>query len=246
MKRPLLALLALCALTAMASAQSPCTDVHFENADYTICTAKPGRDDIRLFLKNRDGRIYGGFTSVRQDLAPGKRLVFAMNAGMYQENRNPVGLYVENGKELQRLNLRSGPGNFHMRPNGIFYLNSNGAGVMEAERFNRSGIKPLFATQSGPMLVVDDKIHPKILPTGTSAKLRNGVGVARDGMVYFAISNQPVTFSAFARLFRERLRCPNALFLDGTVSTLYAPENGRESDPFIPLGPMIGVVSGRN
>ena len=63
----------------------------------------------------------------------------------------------------------------------------------------------------------------------------------RDGTTaIFAISDEPVTFYAFARLFRDGLGCANALFLDGSVSSLYAPELGRD-DELTPLGPMIGV-----
>ena len=55
--------------------------------------------------------------------------------------------------------------------------------VMETEAFAKSGRKPDFATQSGPMLVINGKIHPKFSETGTSAKVRNGVGVTASGEV---------------------------------------------------------------
>ena len=98
-----------------------------------------------------------------------------------------------------------------------------------------------FATQSGPLLVVDGKIHPKIKPSGTSAKIRNGVGACDGGAVMFAIADEPVTFDAFARLFRDGLGCNNALFLDGSVSSLYAPELDRD-DELGPIGPIVAVV----
>ena len=78
------------------------------------------------------------------------------------------------------------------------------------------------------MLVVDGHIHPKISADGPSQKIRNGVGVRDDGRVaVFAISERPVTFGAFARLFKDTLGCRNALFLDGSVSSLYAPSMNR-------------------
>jgi prepilin-type processing-associated H-X9-DG protein len=91
------------------------------------------------------------------------------------------------------------------------------------------------------MLVVDGRIHPKITQEGPSRKLRNGVGVSGPKTVIFAISDGPVSFGAFARLFRDRLGCRNALFLDGSVSSLYAPALGRE-DGLRPLGPILGAV----
>jgi uncharacterized protein YigE (DUF2233 family) len=91
------------------------------------------------------------------------------------------------------------------------------------------------------MLILDGKIHPKIKPDGTSLKIRNGVGACEGGVVVFAIADEPVTFDAFARLFRDGLGCQNALFLDGSVSSLYAPELSRD-DELTPIGPIVGVV----
>ena len=112
---------------------------------------------------------------------------------------------------------------------------------METSRFLKSGLHPEYATQSGPMLVIDGALHPKIEASGTSEKIRNGVGVRDGHIVIFAISDEPVTFYQFATLFRDRLHCPNALFLDGSVSSLYAPDVGRD-DTLLPLGPIVGVV----
>jgi prepilin-type processing-associated H-X9-DG protein len=101
-------------------------------------------------------------------------------------------------------------------------------------------VRPNFASQSGPMLVVNGKIHPKFSPNGTSRKLRNGVGVDDGGTVHFVISDGAVTFWEFATLFKDELKTRNALFFDGSVSSLYAPELGR-NDGFLPLGPMVGA-----
>jgi uncharacterized protein YigE (DUF2233 family) len=94
------------------------------------------------------------------------------------------------------------------------------------------------------MLVINGRIHPKISQQGTSRKIRNGVGVQNPNTVVFAISNEPVTFYEFASLFRDVLNCPNALFLDGSISSLYAPQLNRK-DGLLPIGPIIGVVARR-
>ena len=60
-------------------------------------------------------------------------------------------------------------------------------------------------------------------------------------MAVFAISHDPVSFHAFASLFRDKLYCANALFLDGTISSLYAPDLGRTLQ-WLPVGPMLGVT----
>jgi uncharacterized protein YigE (DUF2233 family) len=170
----------------------------------------------------------------------GQTLIFAMNAGMYDVNLRPIGLYIENGRQAKKINRRSGSGNFHLKPNGVFYIDGGKAGVVETEAFVKAGLRPEFATQSGPMLVINGEIHPKFSADGTSAKRRNGVGQCDSGIT-FAISEEGVNFYDFAKLFADGLNCSNALFFDGTVSSLYSTELGR-NDGFVPLGPMVGAV----
>jgi uncharacterized protein YigE (DUF2233 family) len=236
-------LLFACSLEAPARAQStaPCAPLVFENASYTICSFDARRDDIRLYWKGPNGAAYGGFSALADALkTQGRQLRFAMNAGMFETDLSPVGLFIEDGQQKHKVDTRDGASNFHLKPNGVFYVGDGAAGVSETARFLANGPKARYATQSGPMLVVDGRIHPKILPTGTSAKIRNGVGVRDGGSVVFAISEQPVTFYAFAHLFRDALNCPNALFLDGSVSSLFAP-NLKRADALSPIGPIIGV-----
>jgi uncharacterized protein YigE (DUF2233 family) len=237
---PLLAI--LLAVPALAAPRSPCQDMEDDGASYTVCAFDARRDQIRLFLADEKGEVYGSFSSLETALArKGEKLAFAMNAGMYDQDRFPVGLYVEDGRTGKRANTRAGAGNFHMKPNGVFWVEGGRVGVTETHRFLKERLRPAYATQSGPMLVVGGKINPRIHDSGTSEKVRNGVGV-RDGRhAFFVISNGPVTFHAFAHLFRERLKCPDALFLDGSVSSLYAPALSRH-DRFRPMGPIVGVV----
>jgi uncharacterized protein YigE (DUF2233 family) len=232
------------ALAAPLSAQStaPCAPMRFEGANYSVCSFDARRDDIRLYWKGSDGVAYGGFSRLADALkARGRQLRFAMNAGMYETDLSPVGLFVEEGKQQHKVDTREGASNFHLKPNGIFYIGSGAAGVVETSRFISAAPAARYATQSGPMLVIDGRIHPKIQPTGTSAKIRNGVGVRDGALVTFAISEEPVTFYAFARLFRDGLNCPNALFLDGSVSSLFAP-NLKRADALSPMGPIVAVT----
>jgi uncharacterized protein YigE (DUF2233 family) len=209
---------------------------------YTVCTYDARTDKLQLFWRDPEGKPYGGYDTLASSLKQvGKTLAFGMNAGMYHPDSSPVGLYVEEGRQIIPANTRSGAGNFHLKPNGIFYFGRGGAGVMETERFLKAGINADYATQSGPMLVINGAIHPKIEPTGTSEKIRNGVGVKDGHIIVFAISDEPVTFYKFASLFRDTFGCPNALFLDGSISSLYAPALGR-ADRWQPMGPIVGVV----
>ena len=226
-------------------ALAACAPRSFDSAKFTVCAFNPRHDDIRLFWSGGDGKPYGSLSALAAALkAKGERLTFAMNAGMFKEDRSPVGLYVENRLKLHDADTRSGASNFHLKPNGVFWIGDRVAGVTETSRYLANPPAARYATQSGPMLVVDGKIHPKIKPSGTSTKIRNGVGACDGGAVVFAVSDEPVTFDAFARLFRDGLGCQNALFLDGSVSSLYAPEFNRD-DEMGPIGPMVGVVGNR-
>jgi uncharacterized protein YigE (DUF2233 family) len=230
-----------CATATRAQSPAPCAPMRFEDTNYAICSFDARRDDIRLYWKGANGSAYGGFLALSDALkAQGRQLRFAMNGGMFETDLSPVGLFIEDGKQQHKADTREGASNFHLKPNGVFYVGDGVAGVAETTRFLANGPKARYATQSGPMLVIDGRIHPKILPTGTSVKIRNGVGVREGAIVVFAISDAPVTFYAFARLFRDGLNCPNALFLDGSVSSLYAP-NLKRDDALSSIGPIIGV-----
>jgi uncharacterized protein YigE (DUF2233 family) len=234
---PILLLVVACGHAMAAS--SPCGPRAFEGSNYIVCTFDLRAYSLRLFWKDDNAQPYGGFDHLPRRLneAP---IVFAMNAGMYEADLSPVGLYIENGKTLKRANTANGPGNFHLKPNGIFYVSGQEAGVLNTERFLSQKPRAEFATQSGPMLVINGKIHPKILPGSDSRKIRDGVGIRDAHTVVFAISENAVTFWQFAHLFRDGLGSANALFLDGSISSLYAPAL-RRSDTLYPMGPIIAA-----
>ncbi len=228
-------------LAFMTPAQAECRNLVSEGSSYTACSIDVQKQKLGLYNINVEGRPYGDFSSLIDVLSSeNKILTFAMNAGMFDQNLKAIGLYVENGKQLKKLNRRNGAGNFHMKPNGVFYVKGDKAGVMETEAFAKSGIKPDLASQSGPMLVIKGDIHPKISASGTSRKIRNGVGMVDDHTLVFVISNGPVTFYEFASLFQNELACDNALFLDGSISALFSSELGRQ-DGFLPIGPIVGT-----
>jgi uncharacterized protein YigE (DUF2233 family) len=224
-----------------ADASDLCRPFAYGEASYVVCTLDLSRYELKLFLRGEDGEPYGGFGRLTQS-QEGAKLVFAMNGGMYDKDRLPVGLYVEDGRMLKGANTANGRGNFHLKPNGVFYAAGETAGVLETGRYLTLNPKTEIATQSGPMLVIDGRIHPKFSEDGVSRKMRNGVGVRNGHIVVFAISDAPVTFGEFAHLFKDALSCRDALFLDGSVSSLYAPSLNR-SDGYAPLGPIIGAVT---
>ena len=106
---------------------APCQPVTYEHSEYTVCEVDLRRQSVKLFWKKPDGHPYGYLSSLPRALGNhSRRLLFATNGGMYHPDNSPVGLYVEEGRELVRANTSAGPGNFHMRPNGVFYVDRRG------------------------------------------------------------------------------------------------------------------------
>jgi uncharacterized protein YigE (DUF2233 family) len=220
----------------------PCRLMEYERNPYTICEVDPRKHMLRLYWKRPDGTPYAYLSALPRALeGEAGRLLFATNAGMFDPALKPVGLYVEQGRELVHVNTRSGYGNFHMKPNGVFYICGDRAAVAETRAFLKQRPQADLATQSGPMLVINGRLHPRFDRRSTSLKARNGVGVRADGKVIIALSQGEVSFDAFARLFRDGLNCPNALFLDGgSAASLYAPSLNSHGN-ILSLGPMLAV-----
>lgn len=235
--------LATLILSAVATWATPsCDRVLFDGESFTVCRVDPATDDVRLYLDDDTGAKIGTFRRLQDDVEKtGRRLVLAMNAGMYHPDRRPVGLYIEDGVEKTPVVTRKGPGNFGLLPNGVLCLSETGASVLESRVYAADPPSCRHATQSGPMLVIDGRLHPRFIRGGSSKNIRNGVGVTRDGTLVMAISDGAVNFDTFGRLFRDGLDTPNALYLDGRISRLYAPDLDRADGGF-PMGPILAVT----
>lgn len=206
---------------------------------FTVVRVQPAR--LQLFWRNNEGQPLRRLDRLASWLSSqGRTLSFGMNAGMFHADGRPVGLLVVQGRELSPLNLDDGQGNFFVKPNGVFLVDAGGAWVIDAARYaaRRDGVR--LATQSGPLLLQDGVIHVALRPTSASRYVRNGV-CASGGEAVFVISERPVTLHEFASYLRDRLGCRDALYLDGAVSSLYAPALGRR-DRWHDLGPLIATV----
>lgn len=237
-------LLPIIMLTVSACAQAKpskapksfCNEQVFQGSHFTVCDNLSG--GLRLFAAGKGETPVRSFAGLMREV-DADRVAFAMNAGMFDEQDRPIGYAVVDGREVHKLNLRDGPGNFHLKPNGVFIIGCGrvAAMVIPSEAVAELRCKPRFATQSGPMLVIDGKLHPKLQADGQSRLIRNGVGV-RDGKAVFVISESAVSLGKFARFFRDALKTPDALYFDGSVSSLWDPANGRQ-DSHTELGPIV-------
>jgi uncharacterized protein YigE (DUF2233 family) len=223
---------------AAAYQRSWCRMEMFEDSRFTVCDNEGG--ELELFAAGPRQTPLRSFAEVATKVDASK-VAFAMNAGMFDENGRPIGLAIAGrGGFAHKINLRDGPGNFHMKPNGVFEVGIAGnPSVVESAPMPVEVIPVIrLATQSGPLLVYRGKLHPKIEPNGESRLIRNGVGVTAKGRALFVISEDPVSFGKLARFFRDRLHTPNALYFDGSVSSLWDPPDARQ-DSHSQLGPII-------
>jgi len=214
---------------------------------YDCYVADPKRCTIRFFWKDEKThlpiRSLRNLTNMLE--ADGKTsLVFATNAGMYTPAQAPQGLYIQNSRELVRIDRKKEEyGNFYMQPNGIFLLDTAGVpSIVVTDDFTDDlKIRTRFATQSGPMVVVNGEINPKFKIGSDNLNIRSGVGILPDGRAVFVISNKPVNFYDFATVFKDKFKCANALYLDGAISEMYLPELNRLQDGGN-FGPIIGIT----
>lgn len=238
-----LLLIALLFLTSCGDAtqgapapRSFCRQQSFEGARFAVCDNQGGRYLLVAAAPNE--RPVRNFAEIARRGAT-DMVAFAMNAGMFDEEGRPIGLATSAGGEDHSINVRNGPGNFHMKPNGVFVVDAGGTpAIYPSDRMPAFRAAPQLAIQSGPMLVIDGKLHPRFEHDGESRLVRNGVGVTADQRALFVISEDPVSFGKFARFFRDELKTLNALYFDGSVSSLWDPANGRQ-DSHSPLGPII-------
>jgi len=198
-----------------------------ESQDENILSYKANTETHSLifYWKDDKGNPFKSIQNLKIWLDKKKqKLIFAMNAGMYKKDNSPQGLYIENFVTKAALDTSNGNGNFYLKPNGVFYITmANKPFICKTQDFKDS-INVKYATQSGPMLVVEGQINSTFTDGSKNLYIRNGVGILPDNKVVFAMSKIEINFYDFANYFKS-LGCKNALYLDGFVSRTYLPEH---------------------
>lgn len=215
------------------------------HADFVTYTVDPKKQNLNFYWKDESANNFRSLGNLKNTLnRKNLKLLFAVNGGMYKKDKSPQGLYIEKGKVLSRLDTLSGNGNFYLMPNGVFFLtDENIPGIATTQSFqNYKDIK--YATQSGPMLLVNGAINVVFNKGSKNLNIRNGVGILPNNKILFAMSKKEINFYDFAKYF-ESLGCRNALYLDGLVSRTYAPsENWIQTDG--DFGVILGVTTNIN
>ncbi|MDA8930305.1 phosphodiester glycosidase family protein [Bacteroidia bacterium] len=194
-----------------------------EDQRFVVHEADITRGNLRMYWQDDNGPLQT-FDNLRKHVEKQNlTLTFAMNGGMYLQDHSPQGLYIENGKVIRPLNNKTSDyGNFYLAPNGVFYLTDNNQAVVCKTKDFEPSTVIAYATQSGPMLLIDSTIHPKFTQGSKNVHIRNGVGILPNGNPLFVISTERVNLYDFASFFKKH-GCKNALYLDGFVSRIYWP-----------------------
>jgi len=217
------------------------TQLNQADQKFVSYTVDIKKQDLKLYWKDDRNKNFRSIQNLKLWLEKkNKKLLFAMNAGMYRKDNSPQGLYIENKTVKANLDTLSGNGNFYLKPNGVFFITTqNIPGICITEKFKNYNIK--YATQSGPILIIDGEIHTAFKEGSTNLNIRNGVGILGNGKLVFAMSKEEVNFYDFANYFKS-LGCKSALYLDGFVSRTYLPsENWIQTDG--DFGVIIGVTN---
>jgi uncharacterized protein YigE (DUF2233 family) len=217
-----------------------CSQRTFRHVDYDVIHVDLRKVDLRLFWKDEQGEALQTFKALKAHLEQqGLRALFAINSGIYARDYTPLGLHIEGGVALEPLNRKRGGGNFFLKPNGVFYVDDSGGHIAETEVFAERDPNAKLAVQSGPLLLNDGDIHPVFEPGSDSRHIRNGVGSKDAHHIVFAITHFPVNLHDFASFFKEELQCSDALYLDGAISGMYAPDCGRNDNG----GEYVGMLA---
>lgn len=222
-----------CFLLAFSTAQAEIV-VH-RGVSFYVYHLDQTKEKLELHLSGKKGEPNTFVKLATKVKSQGRELKFAMNAGIFEGNFLPSGLHISEGETITNLNLKDFvkdresqfTPNFFLKPNGVFFLLRDGtAGIAESARYASLGLNPVLANQSGPLLLYNNKIHPILTEDSTSERYRNGVGITTEGKIVFVCSVQDPKIGMsnlyrFAELFREKLNCPKALYLDGDLSYIY-------------------------
>lgn len=197
---------------------------------YDVVSVDLSAQSIELIWKSDRGEPLLTVGKVNAMLAAaGDSVIAITNGGIFTKAYAPLGLYVEEYRQQVPLNTGDGYGNFYLKPNGVFMVTDDRAQIVTATQYDTTGSLPRHALQSGPLLLQGGLIHPAFVPHSTNCRLRTGIGVDRRGRVHIVLSNGAVNLYSFANYFRQVLGCDDALYLDGSISTLYAPSLGRHA-----------------
>jgi len=145
----------------------------------------------------------------------------------------PVGLYVNNYKEIKPTNKGNGQGNFYLKPNGAFLIMDDKITVCETSEIHQyNNIK--YGVQSGPMLIHNGIINHQFNQNSKNKYIRSAVGMSTNNkgeeFIIFALSDSKVSFYDFSEFFLNKFKCDEVLNIESSRPILSIPYLPNESD----------------
>lgn len=241
--QPCLLLLLVKTAAAFSVNENSYAAFSFQGVSYGVFRANPR--DVSLHWQDEHGQAYQGLYTLKRALEKENQHIFMlMNAGIYSKNHTPAGLWIEKKQLLSPLNRRHGKGNFHILPNGVFFIARQHAKILTTAAYQKGAYQPVFAVQSGPMLLIDGKINRRFVKNLSSPYKRNAVCTKKDGTLYFIMTESYQSGSEWPSFYRlaealKSIGCYQALYLDGAISAWYIP---RVSNIFH-WKPFVGMIA---
>lgn len=177
------------------------------------------RIDLNQFqLKMISAKSLGLKTAFANEFAKKTGALVAVNGGFFSDDKQELGLRIQNGKILNPLRNVSWW--------GVFYIQNKIPKISSLKNFQMQNAIE-FAIQAGPRLLENSQ-HLKLSPGRAS---RSAVCIDEQQHVIIAVTNNlPLSTNQFASVL-QKFGCVDALNLDGGSSTqLYAKTNDLHVD----------------
>ena len=250
-------ILCLCSVSIFSQTES--LKLARNGVNFNVFTVSAGRQASSEFIllpneyKTPHNDIVGVFKNLYDSLDFDNSF-FMTNASIVNPNCKPLGLIMHDYKTLQSLNLDDGNGNFFLKPNGLLLFKNDEIVVCQSSDLQKhTNIR--MGIQSGPMLIADGIINDNFNPNSRNKNIRSGVGIYTDktnqNHLVFAISENPVSFYEFSKLFEMEYGCKNALCLESAGSLMTIPYLNTTSDGrndvicnYLYYKPFYGMSSG--
>ena len=172
-------------------------------------------------------------------------VVCISEVGFYDNGGNHVGLLQIEGKEFFGVDLGTkGNGNFYLAPNGVFSFDSSTKRITESNAYSTNRYKSKNSIQSGPLLIVNGELHPKLNLFSLNKHGRSAIcSIPQNGQIYtlFITALDPVNMYTFSMVLKQRFNCDYALLVGSGNTCTSFPSSSVSFN--IPTRPWYLVVT---
>ncbi len=148
--------------------------------------------------------------------------------GFYDNGGNHIGLLQKEGQQISGIDIASsGKGNFYLVPNGVLSFDSLTIQITESKEYNTRTLQEENSIQSGPLLIMNGKLHPKLNLFSPNKHGRSAICTItqnNERFILFVTALDPVNMYTFSVLIKQRFNCDFALLVgSGNTCTNFSP-----------------------